>query len=286
MRQLKISERTTNRTENTNRLFNEMRFMKPLTREEEEELTYKFIQTRDPKIRDILFKANLRFIVSVAKQYQGDKVKLDDLINEGAIGLLKSIDNFDPSRGFKLISYAVWWIRQGMLEFISSNNNNIRIPLNIITGRRNLEEFTRKFYSKNAVEPTFLEILDGLETDSKTLKNIIDSYKSKTTSYDNVVSEDNNETIVNLLKSSDDHFKEIENNDTKEILNMYLSHIHRNRDLFILKSYYGIDCTPLSLLEIAKELNLSRERVRQIQMKLIKKLQYIYRQKIINNKLD
>ena len=281
MRQLKIVQKTTNRTDNINRLFDDIRKYEILSREEEEELTYMYVKTKDPKIREKLLYSNMRFVISVAKQYEGNNTSLIDLIDEGSIGMLKAIDKFDPTRGFKLISFAVWWIRQSIQEFISTKSQNIKIPLNISAGKKKVNDFIQSYYSKHMTEPSFNDILDATEYDVKTLKNILNAIQSFTLSYDDKFNEEENDTYLSLLESKENAYQDIDNNDIKIEINQLINTLD-NRSKFVIEAYFGLNniSREHSLAEIGEQLGLSRERIRQVLDKAIRKLRYS--KKIIN----
>jgi len=256
------------------RYFEEIRTEKILTPDEEIELARK-VKAGDTQALDRLLKANLRFVVSVAKKYQGYGLSLADLINEGNIGLIKAARRFDETRGFKFISYAVWWIRQTILQAISENSRLVRLPLNVVGNLNKITKITSEFERDYEREPTNDEIEVLLQNE-----NIdIDSARQlteNTISIDAPVGNDQTGTLQDILPSQED-------NDPGLTLNQESFHLEIERALnsldkreaYILRLYFGIDSDlPLNLEDIAERLHLTRERVRQIKEKALRKLRH------------
>ncbi|HNZ36262.1 MAG: RNA polymerase sigma factor RpoD/SigA [Candidatus Marinimicrobia bacterium] len=256
------------------RYFDEIRTEKTLTPDEEIELARK-VKAGDTQALDRLLKANLRFVVSVAKKYQGYGLSLADLINEGNIGLIKAARRFDETRGFKFISYAVWWIRQTILQAISENSRLVRLPLNVVGNLNKITKITSEFERDYEREPTNDEIEVLLQNE-----NIdIDSARQlteNTISIDAPVGNDQTGTLQDILPSQED-------NDPGLTLNQESFHLEIERALnsldkreaYILRLYFGIDSDlPLNLEDIAERLHLTRERVRQIKEKALRKLRH------------
>ncbi len=256
------------------RYFDEIRTEKTLTPDEEIELARK-VKAGDTQALDRLLKANLRFVVSVAKKYQGYGLSLADLINEGNIGLIKAARRFDETRGFKFISYAVWWIRQTILQAISENSRLVRLPLNVVGNLNKITKITSEFERDYEREPTNDEIEVLLQNE-----NIdIDSARQlteNTISIDAPISDDQTSTLQDILPSQED-------NDPGLTLNQESFHLEIERALnsldkreaYILRLYFGIDSDlPLNLEDIAERLHLTRERVRQIKEKALRKLRH------------
>jgi len=256
------------------RYFDEIRTEKTLTPDEEIELARK-VKAGDTQALDRLLKANLRFVVSVAKKYQGYGLSLADLINEGNIGLIKAARRFDETRGFKFISYAVWWIRQTILQAISENSRLVRLPLNVVGSLNKITKITSEFERDYEREPTNDEIEVLLQNE-----NIdIDSARQlteNTISIDAPVGNDQTGTLQDILPSQED-------NDPGLTLNQESFHLEIERALnsldkreaYILRLYFGIDSDlPLNLEDIAERLHLTRERVRQIKEKALRKLRH------------
>ena len=256
------------------RYFEEIRTEKILTPDEEIELARK-VKAGDTQALDRLLKANLRFVVSVAKKYQGYGLSLADLINEGNIGLIKAARRFDETRGFKFISYAVWWIRQTILQAISENSRLVRLPLNVVGNLNKITKITSEFERDYEREPTNDEIEVLLQNE----KIDIDSARQlteNTISIDAPVGNDQTGTLQDILPSQED-------NDPGLTLNQESFHLEIERALnsldkreaYILRLYFGIDSDlPLNLEDIAARLHLTRERVRQIKEKALRKLRH------------
>ncbi len=256
------------------RYFDEIRTEKTLTPDEEIELARK-VKAGDTQALDRLLKANLRFVVSVAKKYQGYGLSLADLINEGNIGLIKAARRFDETRGFKFISYAVWWIRQTILQAISENSRLVRLPLNVVGSLNKITKITSEFERDYEREPTNDEIEVLLQNE----KIDIDSARQlteNTISIDAPVGNDQTGTLQDILPSQED-------NDPGLTLNQESFHLEIERALnsldkreaYILRLYFGIDSDlPLNLEDIAARLHLTRERVRQIKEKALRKLRH------------
>ena len=256
------------------RYFDEIRTEKTLTPDEEIELARK-VKAGDTQALDRLLKANLRFVVSVAKKYQGYGLSLADLINEGNIGLIKAARRFDETRGFKFISYAVWWIRQTILQAISENSRLVRLPLNVVGNLNKITKITSEFERDYEREPTNDEIEVLLQNE----KIDIDSVRQlteNTISIDAPVGNDQTGTLQDILPSQED-------NDPGLTLNQESFHLEIERALnsldkreaYILRLYFGIDSDlPLNLEDIAERLHLTRERVRQIKEKALRKLRH------------
>jgi len=256
------------------RYFEEIRTEKILTPDEEIELARK-VKAGDTQALDRLLKANLRFVVSVAKKYQGYGLSLADLINEGNIGLIKAARRFDETRGFKFISYAVWWIRQTILQAISENSRLVRLPLNVVGSLNKITKITSEFERDYEREPTNDEIEVLLQNE----KIDIDSARQlteNTISIDAPVGNDQTSTLQDILPSQED-------NDPGLTLNQESFHLEIERALnsldkreaYILRLYFGIDSDlPLNLEDIAARLHLTRERVRQIKEKALRKLRH------------
>ena len=259
MRQLKITKKITSKeSESINSYFSEVSKIKLLTNNEEYELLEKISEGSQIAI-DKLVKANLRFVISVAKQYQHQGIALEDLINEGNIGLIKAATRFDRNRGFKFISYAVWWIRQSITQCIYENARMIRIPNNRFTNQLNY------FCNMKDIKDTMI-------------------YSAKTISLDMPVDDENSNCLVDLIKnnnaeSPDDAFiKEGFKKDLEKVINQLES-----RQKIILCMYFGImGYQPMTLEEIGEYFDLTRERVRQIKDSALRILKCRNVNKILN----
>ncbi|MFY9452773.1 MAG: RNA polymerase sigma factor RpoD/SigA [Bacteroidales bacterium] len=273
MRQLKITRSITNRDYTSlDDYLQEIGREELITPEEEVKLAQR-IKQGDEAARNKLVKANLRFVVSVAKQYQNQGLSLQDLINEGNIGLIKAAERFDETRGFKFISYAVWWIRQSILQAIAEQSRIVRLPLNQIGSINKISKESAKLEQELERAPSVEEIADLVDIpESKVAESI--RISGKHVSVDAPISPDEDATMLDLFVPSDapstDHSL-MQESLSKEIQRALSSLTKKERD--IINMYYGIGYAhPYSLDEIADKYKLTRERVRQIKEKVIKKL--------------
>ena len=227
------------------------------------------------RARDTLVRANLRFVVSVAKQYQHQGISLIDLINEGNMGLVKAAEKFDETRGFKFISYAVWWIRQSIMEALAVKSRLIRVPLNQMGMALRINRATDEFVQKNGRMPSTheLSVITGIEED------LIESARdanSHATSIDAPLGQDDNDSTVGDTLSSDDSSFCSDNIVDRESLNKFiedlLTEVLNEREQKIVKESFGISCNEKSLEEIAGEMGMTRERIRQVKEKAIRKI--------------
>jgi RNA polymerase primary sigma factor len=274
MRQLKIVKQVTNRdAESLDKYFQEISKIGLITADEEVELALK-IKTGDSSALNALVSANLRFVVSVAKQYQGQGLKLSDLINEGNLGLVKAAKRFDETRGFKFISYAVWWIRQSILQALAEQSRIVRLPLNKIGSINKIKKIYARLEQNEQRMPTNKEIAKQLEmTETEVELSLKNS--GKHISMDAPFKEGEDSNLYNLLQSGESP------NPDKELMNQSLT-IEINRVLErlsykeaqVIKMYYGIGLpSPYSMTEIGDLFDLSIERVRQLKQKAIRNLQ-------------
>jgi RNA polymerase primary sigma factor len=273
--QKKTIPHTTN--EVLRRYFEEISGEKPLTPEEEVEIARR-VRAGDAEALDRLLKANLRFVVSVAKKYQGYGLSLSDLINEGNLGLIKAARRFDETRGFKFISYAVWWIRQTILQSISEYSRLVRLPLNVVGSLNKIYKVKADFERDYEREPTNEEI----EIILKDEKIDLDSARQLTegaVSIDAPIGNDQTSTLLDVLPGQEDNdpvsalTQESFHLEVKRALNML-----DKREAYVLRLYFGIDRElPLNLEDIAERLHLTRERVRQIKEKALRKLRHSHR---------
>lgn len=270
MRQLKITKQITNRdTKSLEKYFQEISKLDMVTVDEEVELA-KRIREGDQVALNKLVNANLRFVVSVAKQYQGSGLRLSDLINEGNVGLVKAAQRFDETRGFKFISYAVWWIRQSILQAISQLSRLVRLPLNKIGEISKINKVFSSLEQNYQRPPNAVEIAKELDMSATQVKSAIKN-TGKHLSMDAPFAEGESSNLYNVISS-----KEANRPDAKmmqESLSSDIKQLLKNlpaRESEIIRLYYGIgEKTPLSLSEIGELFDLSRERVRQIREKAI-----------------
>lgn len=252
-----------NTDESISKYFKEVRKSKLLTLEEEVSLT-KRIANGDEKAVDVLVKANLKFVISIAKEYQGQGLSLSDLINDGNIGLIKAARKFDHTKGFKFISYAVWWIRQSILQSLNDNSRTVRLPSNIINKINYLNKEISRFENQNEREPVYGEIVDK---DGLSMK--LTSYP-KSTSLNEMIG-DGTEELIDLLPS-EEVAEELDSRIKLE-LNTILDRLSpREKD--IIEHYFGMNttCEAMTLELIGEKYGLTKERIRQIKAKSLRKL--------------
>ncbi len=280
MRQLKITKQVTNRdTQSLDKYLHEIGKEDLLNAEEEVELARK-IRQGDTHALDRLIRANLRFVVSVSKQYQNQGLSLPDLINEGNLGLIKAAQRFDETRGFKFISYAVWWIRQSILQALAEQARIVRLPLNKIGSINKINKTLARLEQEFEREPTAEEIAKILEIQPEDVKKALMS-SSRHISMDAPLQQDEEGSMYEVLTNKDTPLPDISlMNDSlrKEIERTLTTLAQREAD--ILRLYFGLNNTPPHTLEeIGEKFDLTRERVRQIKEKAIRKLKQTSRSK-------
>ena len=268
MRQLKINKSITPRSEQSlDKYLSEISRI-PLVSTEEEVLLSQAIHAGGKKgkiAKDKLVKANLRFVVSVAKQYQNQGVTLPDLINEGNLGLITAADKFDETRGFKFISYAIWWIRQSILQAIAEYSNMVRRPLNQIMVSNKIKNATHAFLQKYHREPSAEELSDIISLEIDKIEKAIQA-ESHVASIDAPITEDEGSTMADVLASSSDYATDLKVDydsmcsDLMEVLTSILS----ERERIIVTQSFGIGCPERGMDAIGSDLGITRERVRQI----------------------
>ena len=261
----------TARTQTVEEYLRDLGKLEMVTPEEETELAVR-IQAGDDAAFKRLVEANLRFVVSVTKQYQNRGLDLPDLINEGNIGLMKAALKFDPTRGFKFVSYAVWWIRQQILQSLSDKGRLVRLPLNQVGILNKIVRARAEFLQENEREPTDEELAELVDiTPSKLSECILNDNRSL--SLDFPMGEDQAESLIDILPdtSAPSADKELENESLRNDIEMVMS-VLNEREREVLKLNFGIGCQAQSLEEIGENLDLTRERVRQLKMKAIHKL--------------
>lgn len=284
MRQLKITKQVTNReTASLDKYLQEIGRVELITAEEEVELA-KRIKEGDMKALDRLTKANLRFVVSVSKQYQNQGLSLPDLINEGNLGLIKAAQRFDETRGFKFISYAVWWIRQSILQALAEQARIVRLPLNKIGIINKVNKAFAELEQELGRTPTIDELAEALEVSNADIKNSI-ANNGRHISMDAPLKEgdESSSSMYDVLQNSES------NNPEKDlILESLRSEIERSlstlkmREADVIRLYFGLgDQPPMTLAEIGLRFELTRERVRQIKEKGIRKLKNTSRSKML-----
>lgn len=273
MRQLKISKTITNR-----QISSLDKFLQDVSREEmisaeEEVLLAQRIKNGDQKALDKLVKANLRFVISVAKQYQNQGLSLPDLINEGNLGLIKAAKRFDETRGFKFISYAVWWIRQAILQALAEQSRIVRLPLNQVGAINRIKKETSILEQKLERSPTLDELSETLDTTREKLSDLI-SISFKAISMDAPVTEDEEINLIDIYQddSAEGTDKKVMQDSLSAEISRCLS-ILNQREREIIALFYGIGQNHgYTLEEVAVHFNLTKERVRQIKDRAIKRL--------------
>jgi len=273
MKQLKIIKQVTNREElSLDKYLHDIAKVDLLTGEEEEELARR-IKKGDMTALDKLVKANLRFVVSVAKQYQGQGMSLSDLINEGNLGLIKAALRFDETRGFKFISYAVWWIRQSILQALAEQARIVRLPLNKLGFINKINRMFARFEQEHEREPTVLEIAHALELAPSDVKESILA-SGQPISMDAPLRPDEDVNMYDYLLGEDSlkPDKELLNESLRKEIERVLNTLS-SREADIVRLYFGLNHNhPHTLDEIGDIMGLTRERVRQIKEKALKKL--------------
>jgi RNA polymerase primary sigma factor len=245
--------------------------------EEEVDLARR-IKEGDQEALHKLTRANLRFVVSVAKKYQGQGLSLADLINEGNYGLIKAAQRFDETRGFKFISYAVWWIRQAILQALAEQSRVVRLPLNRIGTISKIRKASARLQQEYERKPNIEELADELEIDVKKVREAM-QHTSRHLSMDAPFNEEDDNSLLDVLpdEESDDPDNDMMDESVKIDIERALSMLHP-REAEITRLYFGIGREhPLTLEEIGKRFDLTRERVRQIKEKALRKLRQRHR---------
>ncbi len=282
MRQLKITKQVTNRdTLSLDKYLHEIGKVELLSADKEVELA-KRIKRGDREALDNLVKANLRFVVSVSKQYQNQGLSLPDLINEGNLGLIKAAERFDETRGFKFISYAVWWIRQSILQALAEQARIVRLPLNKIGSINKINKAFNKLEQQFQREPTVDEIARLMESRPEMIEDSI-NFSNIHVSMDAPLRDDETNNLYDIMLNDDspDPDQSLINGSLRLEIERSLSTLGE-REAEILRYYFGLNgYQPHTLEEIGDEFGLTRERVRQIKEKAIKKLKNQYRNRLL-----
>ncbi|MEI6823899.1 MAG: RNA polymerase sigma factor RpoD/SigA [Bacteroidota bacterium] len=286
MRQLKISKQVTNRElASLDKYLQEISKLELISVEEEVLLAQK-IRAGDQYALEKLCKANLRFVISVAKQYQNQGLSLPDLINEGNLGLIKAAQKFDETRGFKFISYAVWWIRQGILQAISEQSRIVRLPLNKLGALNKIKKAYAQLEQEYERAPNSTEVAALLNISETEVDDTM-FYSGRQVSVDAPLMIDEEGTMLDILKSDESPTPE-----TGLLFDSLRQEIERAiatltpREADIIQCFYGLNGKyPLTLEEIGEKFNLTRERVRQIKEKAIRRLKNTSRSKILKSYL-
>ena len=276
MRQLKINKSITNRSEESLDKYLAEISRVPMVTTEEEVLLAQAIHAggkKGEKAKERLVTANLRFVVSVAKQYQNQGVPLTDLINEGNIGLITAADKFDETRGFKFISYAIWWIRQSILQAIANYSHLIRRPQSQIGVSNKIKNATNDFLQKNLRYPSSDELSEVISLEIDKIEKAIRS-EAYVSSIDAPIAEDEGITMADMLASSLEYAsdRKMDFDSLCTDLNQVLSSILNERERTIVVQSFGIGCPECSLDDIGYSMGLTRERVRQIRERGLEKI--------------
>jgi len=285
MRQLKISKSITNReSASLDKYLQEIGHEELLSADEEVELAQR-IRKGDRKALEKLTRANLRFVVSVAKQYQNQGLSLPDLINEGNLGLIKAAEKFDETRGFKFISYAVWWIRQSILQAIAEQSRIVRLPLNQVGSVNKINRALNKFEQEHERRPSVDEIADKVDMPEE---KIIDAMKvnGRHVSVDAPFAEGEDNSLLDVMVNDDapqaDRMLVMES--LRDEINAALATLN-DRERNILECFFGIGKPEMTLEEIGERFGLTRERVRQIKEKAIRRLRHNTKSKALKSYL-
>lgn len=285
MRQLKITKSITNReSASLDKYLQEIGKEELITVEEEVELAQR-IKKGDQAALEKLTRANLRFVVSVAKQYQNQGLSLPDLINEGNLGLIKAAEKFDETRGFKFISYAVWWIRQSILQALAEQSRIVRLPLNQVGSLNKINKAYSKFEQENERKPSPEELAESLDLPADKVADTL-RVSGRHVSVDAPFVDGEDNSLLDVLINNDSP-----NADRALIMESLAKEIHRalatltERESDIIRLFFGIGCQEMTLEEIGERFGLTRERVRQIKEKAIRRLRHTSRSKLLKTYL-
>ena len=272
MRQLKITKSITNReSASLDKYLQEIGREELISVSEELELAQK-IKKGDKAALEKLIKANLRFVVSVAKQYQNQGLSLPDLINEGNLGLIRAAQKFDETRGFKFISYAVWWIRQSILQALAEQSRIVRLPLNQVGSLNKITKEMARFEQENERRPSTEDLAERLDMSVDKISDAI-QVSGRPISVDAPFVEGEDNSLLDVLTNDDSPMADADLN--KESLSKEVDRALKqlyDREREILKMFFGIGCQEMTLEEIGAKFDLTRERVRQIKEKAIRRL--------------
>ena len=285
MRQLKITKSITNReSASLDKYLQEIGREELVTPDEEGELAQR-IRKGDQEALEKLTRANLRFVVSVAKQYQNQGLSLPDLINEGNLGLIKAAEKFDETRGFKFISYAVWWIRQSILQALAEQSRIVRLPLNQVGSLNKINKALTRFEQENERQPTNEELSEMIDVPKDKISDTL-RVGSRHVSVDAPFVEGEDNSLLDVLPNDDSPSADrgLVNESLNTEIERALSTL-TDREREIVKSFFGIGCQEMTLEEIGERFGLTRERVRQIKEKAIRRLKSPSRSKLLKGYL-
>lgn len=285
MRQLKISKSITNReSASLDKYLQEIGHEELLTTDQEVELAQR-IRKGDKRALEKLTKANLRFVVSVAKQYQNQGLSLPDLINEGNVGLIKAAEKFDETRGFKFISYAVWWIRQSILQAIAEQSRLVRLPLNQVGSVNKIARELSRFEQEHERKPSMDEIAERVDLPEDKIADAMKA-NSRHVSMDAPIADGEDSSLIDFLSGdSSNTDRELAIESLKAEVSRILK-LLTDKEQKVLRAFFGIDGSPeMTLDEIGEKYNLTRERVRQIKEKALRRLRHNTKNKLLKSYL-
>ncbi len=285
MRQLKITQSITNReSASLDKYLQEIGREELITVEEEVELAQR-IRKGDRKALEKLTRANLRFVVSVAKQYQNHGLSLPDLINEGNLGLIKAAEKFDETRGFKFISYAVWWIRQSILQAIAEQSRIVRLPLNQVGSVNKIVKIQHQLEQENERRPSIDEIAAIVDLPEEKVEDAL-KVNTRHISMDAPISDGEENSLLDILPNYDSPMA-----DNELVMESLRNEINRalltlsERERHIVEAFFGLNQPEMTLEEIGEKFGLTRERVRQIKEKAIRRLRHNTKNKLLKSYL-
>ncbi len=285
MRQLKITQSITNReSASLDKYLQEIGREELISVEEEVELAQR-IRKGDHKALEKLTRANLRFVVSVAKQYQNHGLSLPDLINEGNLGLIKAAEKFDETRGFKFISYAVWWIRQSILQAIAEQSRIVRLPLNQVGSVNKINKMLNQFEQEHERRPSIDEIAASVDLPHDKIEDAL-KVNTRHVSVDAPFVEGDENSLLDILPNNDAPMA-----DNELVMESLRNEINRalltlsERERHIIEAFFGINQPEMTLEEIGEKFGLTRERVRQIKEKAIRRLRHNTKNKLLKSYL-
>ena len=285
IRQLKISKSFTNReSASLDKYLQEIGHEELLSVEEEVELAQK-IKKGDRRALERLTRANLRFVVSVAKQYQNQGLSLPDLINEGNVGLIKAAEKFDETRGFKFISYAVWWIRQSILQAIAEQSRIVRLPLNQVGSVNKINRELNKFEQEHERRPSVDEIADRIDLPEDKIEEAMKA-NNRHVSMDAPFVDGEDNSLLDVL--ADNNMPMADKALVQESLRKEIDRaieLLNDREQKVVRAFFGIGSPEMTLEEIGDKYNLTRERVRQIKEKAIRRLRHNTKNKLLKTYL-
>ena len=285
MRQLKISKSITNReSASLDKYLQEIGHEELLTTDQEVELAQR-IRKGDKRALEKLTKANLRFVVSVAKQYQNQGLSLPDLINEGNVGLIKAAEKFDETRGFKFISYAVWWIRQSILQAIAEQSRLVRLTLNQVGSVNKIARELSRFEQEHERKPSVDEIAERVDLPEDKIADAMKA-NSRHVSMDAPIADGEDSSLIDFLSGdSSNTDRELAIESLKAEVSRILK-LLTDKEQKVLRAFFGIDGSPeMTLDEIGEKYNLTRERVRQIKEKALRRLRHNTKNKLLKSYL-